>query len=165
MVLAYLIHANAWSLKTSYAYVAERRSGISPNIGFVAELMQFEEAELGLKKSGGVVQGGGPSGGADSRNIQPDGTSDIPGMTRRARDAAEPYQARGRESLPPAWGASLDSRPRRSAVPLGGAVMTDDGTGGEGDNNREAGNNADDRTKLSDEREVRKNGQWVQQRR
>lgn len=49
VVLAYLIHANAWTLKTSYAYVAERRHGISPNIGFVAELILFEEQELGRK--------------------------------------------------------------------------------------------------------------------
>lgn len=51
VVLAYLIHANAWTLKTSYAYVAERRHGISPNIGFVAELILFEEQELGRKAS------------------------------------------------------------------------------------------------------------------
>lgn len=53
VVLGYLIHANAWTLKTSYAYVAEKRRGISPNIGFVAELMQFEESELGLKATSG----------------------------------------------------------------------------------------------------------------
>ena len=63
VVLAYLIHANAWTLKTSYAYVAERRKGISPNIGFVAELMQFEEQELGIKQSGGVHGESGSSGG------------------------------------------------------------------------------------------------------
>lgn len=66
VVLAYLIHANAWTLKTSYAYVAERRKGISPNIGFVAELMEFEEAELGLKQSSGVHGGDDAGGGSGS---------------------------------------------------------------------------------------------------
>jgi hypothetical protein len=47
VVLAYLIHANRWSLKQAYAFVLERRRGISPNIGFMAELMSFEAAELG----------------------------------------------------------------------------------------------------------------------
>lgn len=45
-VLAYLIHAHHWTLSQSYAYVAERRKGISPNIGFVSELMGWEEEEL-----------------------------------------------------------------------------------------------------------------------
>lgn len=47
VVLAYLIHANRWSLKQAYAFVLERRRGISPNIGFMAELMAFEESEFG----------------------------------------------------------------------------------------------------------------------
>lgn len=45
LVMAYLIHANRWSLPQSYAYVVERRD-VSPNIGFVAELMAFEEKRL-----------------------------------------------------------------------------------------------------------------------
>lgn len=85
VVLAYLIHANAWTLKTAYAYVAERRSEISPNIGFVAELMLFEEAELGVKKAGGIAE-------------QP------------TRDEDE-KRKHGRESLP-AW-SSLDGIGKR----------------------------------------------------
>ncbi|CED82731.1 map kinase phosphatase [Phaffia rhodozyma] len=46
VVLAYLIRHYRWPLKTAYAYVLERRRGISPNIGFMAELMAFEENEL-----------------------------------------------------------------------------------------------------------------------
>ncbi|KAJ3789366.1 protein-tyrosine phosphatase-like protein [Lentinula aff. detonsa] len=53
-VIAYLIHANHWPLSKAYSFVLERRKGISPNIGFVSELMGFEEEELG-GKSGGVT--------------------------------------------------------------------------------------------------------------
>ena len=51
-VMAYLIHANHWTLSQAYAFVLERRKGISPNIGFVSELMSFEEQELGGKSIG-----------------------------------------------------------------------------------------------------------------
>jgi hypothetical protein len=50
--MAYLIHANHWTLSQAYAFVLERRKGISPNIGFVSELMNFEEQELGGKSVG-----------------------------------------------------------------------------------------------------------------
>ncbi len=50
--MAYLIHANHWTLSQAYAFVLERRKGISPNIGFVSELMSFEEEELGGKSIG-----------------------------------------------------------------------------------------------------------------
>lgn len=53
--MAYLIHANHWTLSRAYSFVLERRKGISPNIGFVSELMTFEEQELG-GKSVGVVK-------------------------------------------------------------------------------------------------------------
>ncbi|WAQ91961.1 hypothetical protein PtA15_15A354 [Puccinia triticina] len=46
IVLAYLIHRYRWSLKKVYAHVSERRAGICPNIGFLAELMSFEQREL-----------------------------------------------------------------------------------------------------------------------
>jgi len=46
-VMAYLIHSHHWPLARAYQFVLERRRGISPNIGFVSELMAFEEAELG----------------------------------------------------------------------------------------------------------------------
>ena len=51
-VIAYLIHANHWTLSRAYGFVLERRKGISPNIGFVSELMNFEEQELGGKNTG-----------------------------------------------------------------------------------------------------------------
>ena len=65
-IMAYLIHANHWTLSCAYAFVLDRRKGISPNIGFVSELMSFEEEELGGKSIGVVgngVAGGGGGGG------------------------------------------------------------------------------------------------------
>ncbi|GAA5901404.1 hypothetical protein JCM5296_003001 [Sporobolomyces johnsonii] len=52
IVLAYLVYHNHWSLKRAYSYVAERREGISPNLGFMAELMAFEERHRGTRSHG-----------------------------------------------------------------------------------------------------------------
>ncbi|CAG8516230.1 2842_t:CDS:2 [Funneliformis mosseae] len=54
-VLAYLIKSRNWTLKHAYDYVMDRRSGICPNIGFVAELMRVEEVVLGIKRNCGAV--------------------------------------------------------------------------------------------------------------
>lgn len=62
-IMAYLIHANHWTLSRAYAFVLDRRKGISPNIGFVSELMSFEEEELGGKSVGVIVVGNGAVGG------------------------------------------------------------------------------------------------------
>ncbi|GAA5969643.1 hypothetical protein JCM3765_000608 [Sporobolomyces pararoseus] len=43
LVLAYLMHLYHWHLQRAYNYVASRREKISPNLGFMAELMSFEE--------------------------------------------------------------------------------------------------------------------------
>ncbi|GAA5878089.1 hypothetical protein JCM16303_002843 [Sporobolomyces ruberrimus] len=43
IVIGYFIHSHRWTLKRAYGYVAERREKISPNLGFMAELMSFEE--------------------------------------------------------------------------------------------------------------------------
>jgi len=140
-----LIHANAWTLKTAYAYVAERRKGISPNIGFVAELMQFEEAELNLKQSGGVhSEGTGRKSGAGNRE------QDDNQAGEGQKGSHRPSQRHMRESLPPAWAASLDSG-HAKRVPIYGEE-----TPAEEDSGRKA---------VGDEREVRKNGQWVHHRR
>ncbi|TFK87863.1 hypothetical protein K466DRAFT_490099 [Polyporus arcularius HHB13444] len=78
-VMAYLIHANHWTLSRAYSFVLERRKGISPNIGFVSELMTFEEQELGGKSVGvvkvsegeeGEGDGGGAGGGGGGSNYQ-----------------------------------------------------------------------------------------------
>lgn len=52
VVLAFLIHSHRWPLKKAYAYVAERRRGISPNIGFMSELLSYEAATLHSGPSG-----------------------------------------------------------------------------------------------------------------
>ena len=54
IVIAYLIHALGWTLQRAYSYVVEKRAAICPNIGFVAELMRFEEQELKLPRSTGI---------------------------------------------------------------------------------------------------------------
>lgn len=64
--MAYLIHANHWTLSKAYAFVLERRKGISPNIGFVSELMTFEEQELGGKSVGVVKMPPDANGDADA---------------------------------------------------------------------------------------------------
>lgn len=95
--MAYLIHANHWTLSRAYAFVLERRKGISPNIGFVSELMTFEEQELGGKSvgvqpstSGGAAPHDGPGGG--------DASYAVSGGNSHRRG---PHV---RESLPPALG-------------------------------------------------------------
>ena len=50
-VLAFLIESRRWTLRHAYDYVVERRKGICPNIGFVAELMRLEEKVLGIRRS------------------------------------------------------------------------------------------------------------------
>lgn len=137
-VLAYLIHANAWTLKTSYAYVAERRHGISPNIGFVAELIQFEETELHNKGKDG-----------DGENPHRHPTAPV------APPHPKPGLRYTRESLPPEWGMDAPS----SSEPVGlGPIVAEPEHTPEGTANRRQKQSATDI-------EVRKNGQWVHGRR
>ncbi|KAI6015698.1 hypothetical protein EDC04DRAFT_3119924 [Pisolithus marmoratus] len=78
-VMAYLIHAHRWPLTRAYSFVVDCRRGVSPNIGFVSELMAFEARELGGRPAG-------PSGGGTEDDEQN-------GQGRRLPHA--------RESLPP----------------------------------------------------------------
>lgn len=68
IVLAYLIHRNHWPLKRAYSHVSDRRQGVCPNIGFVAELMRFEENELGFKSQGVLGSGNTPEPVGKTRN-------------------------------------------------------------------------------------------------
>ena len=107
--MAYLIHANHWTLSRAYTFVLERRKGISPNIGFVSELMNFEEAELGNKSVGVVKQppssaGGGGSVGPDSDHHLDSG--DGSGHRGAAIGVGGRRPSHMRESLPPAWSTS-----------------------------------------------------------
>lgn len=141
MVLAYLIHANAWTLHTSYQYVAERRHGISPNIGFVAELMEFETAELGHKLPGrGRDENESPNGGEDEE----------PPLIPREPRVGPRYT---RESLPPEFGSERlvhDDDDEDSPI-------EESGTEQHAPENRH-------RRKPQPDIEVRKNGQWVLRR-
>jgi hypothetical protein len=105
-VMAYLIHANHWTLSRAYTFVLERRKGISPNIGFVSELMNFEETELGSKSVGVVKQPQSAGGNGDTEH---------PDSDAHNRGAAIGIGISGRrpshmrESLPPAWGTGTTS--------------------------------------------------------
>ena len=118
-VMAYLIHANHWTLSRAYTFVLERRRGISPNIGFVSELMNFEEQELG-GKSVGVVKpepapepdgdGDGPGGGAGGGGAGAEGGGGGGGGGGGAKQGNYTVAVVGarrtahmRESLPPAF--------------------------------------------------------------
>ncbi|KAI9435522.1 hypothetical protein H4582DRAFT_2100340 [Lactarius indigo] len=112
-VMAYLIHANHWTLSRAYTFVLERRKGISPNIGFVSELMNFEEAELGSKSVGVVKQPQSAGGVGDGEHTDGDAHN---------RGAAIGIGVSGRrpshmrESLPPAWGNGGTTGPLPSTV-------------------------------------------------
>lgn len=102
-VMAYLIHANHWTLSRAYSFVLERRKGISPNIGFVSELMTFEEEELGGKSVG--VQPSAPASTSDSTDHQDDGH----GHGQHApygMAAGNRRNGHVRESLPPVFVSS-----------------------------------------------------------
>ncbi|KAG6911046.1 hypothetical protein DXG01_004560 [Tephrocybe rancida] len=102
-VMAYLIHANHWTLSQAYSFVLERRKGISPNIGFVSELMTFEEKELGGKSIG--VHPTAPAG--TTQHDQPP-----PNDSFGATVGGGGHLRRGghvRESLPPDALAGMES--------------------------------------------------------
>ncbi|KZV64289.1 hypothetical protein PENSPDRAFT_677777 [Peniophora sp. CONT] len=94
--MAYLIHANAWTLSRAYQFVLERRKGISPNIGFVSELMAFEDSELGGKSVGVIQDATTPS---DSSSSQPNNAHH---QNQKGGGGAR-RPAHIRESLPPAF--------------------------------------------------------------
>ncbi|KAF8952528.1 hypothetical protein BGZ46_003458 [Entomortierella lignicola] len=54
-VIGYLIQEHKWPLKKAYDHVVERRRIMSPNIGFVSQLIMLEERVLGPEKAGGLV--------------------------------------------------------------------------------------------------------------
>jgi hypothetical protein len=111
--MAYLIHANHWTLSRAYTFVLERRKGISPNIGFVSELMTFEEEELGGKSNG--VQ--------PSASVDPDGEHHD-GQHGSYVSAANRRQGHIRESLPPVFVTPNSDSSHFSAGPLSAAPMS-----------------------------------------
>jgi hypothetical protein len=121
--MAYLIHANHWTLSQAYTFVLERRKGISPNIGFVSELMTFEEEELGGKSNG--VQ---PSASIDQDGEHHEGAGHGGYMVVNNRRPGHI-----RESLPPVFvtphseGNSMSSAGPMSAAPMSNARVGDSG--------------------------------------
>ena len=57
-VIGYLIQEHHWPLKKAYDHVVERRRCMSPNIGFVSQLIMLEERILGREHAGGLVSVG-----------------------------------------------------------------------------------------------------------
>lgn len=114
-VMAYLIHANRWTLHRAYNFVLERRKGISPNIGFVSELMNFEEQELGNKSNG--VQPSAPVGSGNDVDMQSGFGAAVASGNSHGRS-----RAHVRESLPPALGMDgLRSASVNDGIPAGPA--------------------------------------------
>ncbi|OAQ27082.1 phosphatases II [Linnemannia elongata AG-77] len=57
-VIGYLIQEHQWPLKRAYDHVVERRRCMSPNIGFVSQLILLEKRVLGSDKANGLVSVG-----------------------------------------------------------------------------------------------------------
>jgi len=103
-VMAYLIHANHWTLSRAYAFVVGRRKGISPNIGFVSELMTFEEQELGGKSVGVVKMTPTHDPTGEMHETGSGGTQGEPAMAGNYQVAVGGRRPQHvRESLPPAF--------------------------------------------------------------
>jgi len=121
-VMAYLIHANHWPLSRAYAFVIERRKGVSPNIGFVSELMTFEEQKLGNKSVGVVPE-------IPPMNAPSNGAPGVQALNRR--------NAHARDSLPPIFhhNQSMDESMSQIGVPVtaggGGGAAVGAGAGEE----------------------------------
>ncbi|KAF9103979.1 hypothetical protein BGX29_002606 [Mortierella sp. GBA35] len=65
-VIGYLIQEHRWPLKRAYDHVVERRRCMSPNIGFVSQLILLEKRVLGSDKANGLV-----SVAAESEDLNP----------------------------------------------------------------------------------------------
>jgi len=127
--------------------------------------MQFEETELGLKQSAGV-NGDIPQPKDNSVGNQK-GEEEVTGTGKEPSPRKQKAKY-SRESLPPAWAIGSASMGNASVPRL--LVNNSDVSPTEGGPRRgsqaqgEMVERGKDR-KVSDEREVRKDGHWVQQRR
>lgn len=50
VVIAYCMKSNEWSLKKSYDFVKSKRKIISPNVGFIKQLQQYEKLLFGTEE-------------------------------------------------------------------------------------------------------------------
>jgi len=121
-VMAYLIHANHWTLSRAYSFVLERRKGISPNIGFVSALMTFEEQELGGKSIG--VHPSAPAGTSQHDQGGQDTYGSVVGSHHRRGGHV-------RESLPPALGGSEEGPSGLGPMSAGGLLDRVNGDSGQ----------------------------------
>lgn len=88
--------SNHWPLKRAYAHVLDRRKGVSPNIGFVAELMRFEEAELGGRSRG--ILGTGLTPANEHSEYFPASQATSAGATSSENKMADPRTPRSARS-------------------------------------------------------------------
>lgn len=121
-VMAYLIHANHWTLSRAYSFVLERRKGISPNIGFVSVLMNFEEQKLGGKSVG--VHTSAPAGTSQHDPAGQQEYSNVVGSHHRRGGHV-------RESLPPALGGTEDGAGGIVPMSAGGLLDRINGDSGQ----------------------------------
>ncbi|KAF8924489.1 hypothetical protein BGZ58_001731 [Dissophora ornata] len=70
-VIGYLIQERRWPLKKAYDHVVERRRIMSPNIGFVSQLVMLEERVLGTNKAEGLVRVGEDMDPASRTTVMP----------------------------------------------------------------------------------------------
>jgi hypothetical protein len=123
--MAYLIHANHWTLSRAYSFVLERRKGISPNIGFVSVLMMFEEQELGGKSVG--VHPSAPAGTSQHDQVghhQQDSYNNSIGSHHRRGGHI-------RESLPPVLGGTEEGASGLVPISAGGLLDRVNGDSGQ----------------------------------
>lgn len=87
LVLAYLMYARHWPLRRAYAHVLSCHTDMCPNIGFIAELMRFEERTLGARGGGAHV------------TTPPPAPAGAAGAARRRRAHSELYAPPARAPL------------------------------------------------------------------
>ncbi|CEH13051.1 DUSP, MKP [Ceraceosorus bombacis] len=97
--MAYLIHHLGWPLSQAYSHVVARRRTVSPNLGFVAELMAFEKRRQEIAHTS-IVHSSAERGAKSAKDTVDETTADQvigasdSGRQRRVRDP------RARDSLP-----------------------------------------------------------------
>ncbi|PWN21194.1 hypothetical protein BCV69DRAFT_282692 [Microstroma glucosiphilum] len=66
VVIAYLMRSKGWSLSEAYDFVKARRTDVSPNIGFVSLLMEWQDQVAAEAATGAAGQGDGSGSGPEA---------------------------------------------------------------------------------------------------